>query len=122
MGGQTVTPLHAAAAGSVDDCTKRIVQTACGYKFHAEERDEGSRVMKKLLAILLLAYATPALACSPASTCWYKYGPTYIRGICQNTLRNFRSMAQISESLDEPEKLSEFVAVCRKLQVNLTVK
>ena len=75
--------------------------------------------MKNTLIVVMFLFSTPTLACSPAPSCWFKYGPEYMRSVCLSTLRNFRSSAQIIESLDEPRKFPELVSACRKLNVNL---
>jgi hypothetical protein len=70
----------------------------------------------------VVAMATPALACSPAPTCWLKAGPSYYRSICQSYAKDKRTVAEItafmSVDIDEPEKVPDFVKACKKLGIS----
>ena len=76
--------------------------------------------MTKFLAIILVASSTGVtLACSPAPSCWYKYGPTYVRGICISYSRQHLTQEQIADVLDNPEEIRDFIKACSKLLVQL---
>lgn len=70
-------------------------------------------------SLVLFIELSNAIACSPAPTCWFKYGPKYIKSICQGYVRDHRTVTEIREFLDEPEKVNELVEACRKLNVPL---
>jgi hypothetical protein len=77
--------------------------------------------MKTLLITVLLS-ATPALACSPAPSCWIDEGPTYLKEICKGYQKDHRTLADIKTWLDEPEKISEFAAACKQVGITLKAK
>ncbi|MGY3482266.1 hypothetical protein ACVW1C_000149 [Bradyrhizobium sp. USDA 4011] len=70
--------------------------------------------MKKFVILVATAIATPALACAPAPSCWISEGPAYLRDICRNYAKAHRTVADIKGFLDEPEKIGDFVAACKK--------
>lgn len=90
----------------------------------------GERVLRLVvvygmgLAIIAAAIiiATRAFACSPAPTCWFKYGPDYLRGICTGYARSHLTRAQIAAQLDEPDQIETFVRACSKLNIRFTEK
>ena len=74
-------------------------------------------------AILALTF-TPALACSPAPSCWLGSNPksSYVKGICAGYAKDKRTVADITEFMDEPEKTPQIVAACKALGVTFKEK
>lgn len=77
------------------------------------------RIPRALTLILfwLSISLTTAFACSPAPSCWMKYGPAYLKPICSGYAKDGRSLKEIQNYLDEPEKLNDFVQACLKLGI-----
>jgi hypothetical protein len=73
---------------------------------------------KAILALAALAVisATPALACSPAPTCWMGESKDYLRSICKQHVQRPLDPG----SMDEPEQVPAFVRACKK--VGFTIK
>jgi hypothetical protein len=78
-----------------------------------------------MLVILLVVFSVatvlgrPALACAPAPSCWLKGDPAYLRSLCSTYANYHQTLKQIAQYLDEPEKIGDFGAACRKLHVDL---
>jgi hypothetical protein len=60
-----------------------------------------------------------AVACSPAPSCWIKSGPVYLRSVCLGYAKDHKTLKQVSEYVDEPEKIAAFGQACKKLHIYL---
>jgi hypothetical protein len=69
-----------------------------------------------LVAATFAVLATPALACSPAPSCWMKSGTEYLRSVCKSY--KGQSLKQIAEFVEEPEKIEAFGRACKKFGVH----
>jgi hypothetical protein len=67
---------------------------------------------------------TPAIACAcaPSPSCWFKYGPAYMRSICSGYAKDHKSLSQIATYLEEPDKIQDLAKACKKLGINLREK
>ena len=74
------------------------------------------------MSLSLAMFASNALACAPAPSCWMKYGPTYLKSICSGYAKDKKTLQEIATYLDEPEKVDELSSACRKLGVALREK
>ena len=78
--------------------------------------------MTNKTAIMIVALglsSTSALACSPAPSCWLKSDPAYLRSVCQGYAKDHRTLKQIAEYVEEPEKIAAFGKACRLKGVSL---
>jgi hypothetical protein len=75
--------------------------------------------------VALMLTLNPALACSPAPSCWIEEGgpkSSYLKGICRGYAKDKRTVADIKGFVDEPEKVPEFVTACKNLGVTFKDK
>ena len=74
-----------------------------------------------LLAVFFVAtvLSGAALACAPAPSCWLKGDPAYLHSLCLTYAEFHQTLKQIAQYLDEPEKIGDFGAACKKLHVDL---
>jgi hypothetical protein len=75
-----------------------------------------------IAASLLALTSAPALACSPAPTCWMQESKSYLRSICQGYAKDGKTLTQIAEYLDEPEKIAAFGEACKRVGITLKGK
>jgi len=80
--------------------------------------------MSKLILVtsVLLAATETALACAPAPSCWIAEGPAYLRSVCLGYAKDRKTLKQIAEFVDEPEKVAAFGDACKKVNVRLKAK
>jgi hypothetical protein len=81
--------------------------------------------MKHLLMIAaaLLALTSVAIACSPAPSCWMEEKQSgYLRSICAGYAKDGRTLKQIAEFVDEPEKVPAFANACRKFGISFRAR
>lgn len=67
-----------------------------------------------IAAALSLSMTGAANACAPAPSCWISEGTSYLRSVCRNYAKANRTVAEIKEFVDEPEKIGDFVTACKK--------
>ena len=72
-----------------------------------------------IAAACIIITATPALACYPAPSCWISEGPAYVKSVCRGYQKDHRTLAEIKKWLDQPEKISDFAAACKRVGVTL---
>ena len=80
--------------------------------------------MKRLLfaAVAIVISAGTALSCAPAPSCWMDECKEYLRSVCSGYARDHKTLKQIAEYVDEPEKVSAFGKACAKLNIRLKAK
>jgi hypothetical protein len=78
-----------------------------------------------IIGAILALNLTPALACSPAPSCWIDEGgpkSSYLKGICRGYAKDKRTVEDIKGYVDEPEKMPQFVSACKALGVTFKEK
>jgi hypothetical protein len=70
-----------------------------------------------IVAAVVAILPTPALTCSPSPSCWFKYGPEYVKSVCSGYAKDKRTATEIAEFLEEPEQVPRFIAACKKLGI-----
>jgi hypothetical protein len=78
--------------------------------------------MKRIIYFVIanmIALTAPALACSPAPSCWMNESPAYLRSICAGYAKDRKTLKQIAEFVDEPEQIAAFGKACKKFKINL---
>jgi hypothetical protein len=75
-----------------------------------------------IAAAALIATIDTALACSPAPSCWMSESSAYLRSVCRGYAKDHKTLSQIAEYLDEPEKIVAFGNACKKLNIHLKAK
>ena len=79
-------------------------------------------IMRLIITTVTTLFATSALACAPAPSCWLEEGPAYVRSICRGYEKDHRTVADIRGFVDEPEQVPAFIAACKKQGVTFKEK
>lgn len=78
-----------------------------------------SRTLLLAAIMALINMHNPALACGPAPSCWMQSNPAYLRSICQGYEKDHRTLKQIAQFVEEPDKVAAFGKACEQLNVHL---
>jgi hypothetical protein len=65
---------------------------------------------------LVLISNSVGIACAPAPSCWMKSDKAYLRSVCQSY--KGQGQKQISQYVEEPEKVPEFAKACKQFGIN----
>jgi hypothetical protein len=66
---------------------------------------------------VLIVTSSAAMACAPAPSCWMKSDRAYLRSVCEGY--RGRTLKQIAQYVEEPEKVPAFAKACRQFNINL---